>query len=288
MCASSIYTDMRASELAEPTLPRPYRVVRKRRETADTCTLVLEPTDGPAPSFRAGQFNMLWMFGAGDVPISISGDPTRNGHLVHTIRAVGAATRALCAARRGDVVGVRGPYGSDWGLADAGGRDVVLVAGGIGLAPLRPALCELLADRRRYGRVVLLVGSRSPDGLLYRRELERWRGRLDLDVEVTVDFADQGWRGHVGVVTDLIPRATFEPSRAVALVCGPELMMHFTVRSLLERGVAPADIKVSMERNMKCAVGHCGHCQWGPTFVCRDGPVFTYERVSRLMGIRGV
>jgi NAD(P)H-flavin reductase len=258
-----------------------------RRELHDTWTLELDPADGsPVAPFSAGQFNMLYLFGIGEIPISVSGHPLRSGPLVHTIRAVGPVSRALCSLRRGGAVGVRGPFGSAWPLADSEGRDVILVAGGIGLAPIRPAVYHLLSRRKRYGRIILLAGARSPQGLLYARELERWRGRFDMVVLVTVDSASGDWHGDVGVVTTLIPRAPLDPARAVALVCGPEVMMRFATSALLGSGVAAENIYLSMERNMKCAVGVCGHCQFGPTFVCKDGPVFRYTHIEPFLRIR--
>lgn len=270
-----------------PFLPAFFRVERVRRETPDTFTLTLRPPqDGASFRFVPGQFNMLWRFGVGEVPISISGDPARPQSLVHTLRAVGAVTRSLAALKPGETVGVRGPFGSGWPADAARGKDVVVVAGGIGLAPLRPLIYLLLARRQEYGRVVLLYGARTPADLLYRRELEQWRGRFDVDVLVTVDRADAGWRGHVGVVTALFARCFFDPDECVAMVCGPEVMMRFTVAQLQARGVGDDRIYLSMERNMKCAVGFCGHCQFGPTFVCRDGPVFRYDRIRAFFGKR--
>jgi NAD(P)H-flavin reductase len=279
-----------AREPAEPgaMVPVPYRVNRARRETHDTVTLDLEPLDGDRPGFRPGQFNMLYAFGKGEVPISISGDPTRPGPLVHTVRAVGHATRTICAARKGEVLGVRGPFGSAWPIERATGRDLVIVAGGIGLAPLRPALYEVLSRRGTYHRVSLFYGTRSPADILFRRELQAWRGRFDLDVEVTVDHAAGEAFENVGVVTRVLRRAAFEPGETTALVCGPEVMMRFAVSDLLERGVAEQDVWVSMERNMQCAIGLCGHCQFGPEFVCKDGPVFRYADVERLFRVREV
>jgi NAD(P)H-flavin reductase len=267
-------------------VPEPFRVVRRRRETADTWTLELEPVAGDGLAPAPGQFTMLYVFGIGEVPISASGDPARSESLQHTVRVVGAVTKAICAARRGDVIGVRGPFGTAWPLDEAVGADVVIVAGGIGLAPLRPALYHVLAHRAEYGKVALLYGGRTPEDLLYRRELERWRGRLDVDVDVTVDAATGAWRGKVGVVTKLIPRAVFDQQSAVAFVCGPGIMMQFTAQALLERGVRPECIYVSMERNMRCGVGHCGHCQYGPTLICRDGPVYRYDVLAPLLGVR--
>ncbi len=273
----------------DPMIPRPYRVVRRVRETRDTFTLVLEPEHpGEGHPFAPGQFNMLYVFGVGEVPISISGDPGDPHRLVHTTRAVGPVTTAITRLRPGDVLGVRGPYGSHWPLEHAVGKDIVIVAGGIGLAPLRPTIYQILAQREKFGRVVVLYGARTPADLLYRRELRAWRARLDVDVLVTVDRATEDWHGHVGVVTALIPYAAFDVHDAVAFVCGPEIMMRYTVAALQQRGMPDEAIYISMERNMKCAVGFCGHCQYGPFFICKDGPVFSYDRVRWLFQRREV
>ena len=262
-------------------LPRSYVVQKVRRETADTFTLALAPEQrGAGFNFAPGQFNMLYALGVGEVTISISGDPGRGDNLVHTVRAVGNVTRAICRAQPGEMLGVRGPFGTSWPVAAAQGSDLVLIAGGLGLAPLRPAIYYLLAQRAAYGNLELIYGARTPKDLLYRRELERWRGRFDLRVHVTVDAADSGWRGNVGVVTNIIGRARFDPAHTVALICGPGVMMRFCVLELLNHGVQAENIYLSMERNMKCGLGLCGHCQLGPFFICRDGPVFPYDRLK--------
>ncbi|MCS6816464.1 MAG: FAD/NAD(P)-binding protein, partial [Blastocatellia bacterium] len=207
--------------MPNPMEPRPYRIRRVHRETADTFTLELTPVNGTAAfSFAPGQFNMLYVFGVGEIPISISGDPAKLETLVHTTRVVGTVTKAMRRLKRGDTLGVRGPFGSSWPVEEAEGNDVVIVAGGIGLAPLRPALYHILSRREKYGKVVLLYGARTPEDLLYRNELSQWRAQFDLEVYVTVDRATGGWRGNVGVVTTLIPRAPFDPLNAIAMVCG--------------------------------------------------------------------
>jgi NAD(P)H-flavin reductase len=178
------------------------------------------------------------------------------------------------------MLGVRGPFGTSWPVAAAQGRDLVLIAGGLGLAPIRPAIYYLLAQRAAYGNIELIYGARTPKDLLYRRELERWRGRFDFRVHVTVDAADSGWRGNVGVVTNIIGRTRFDPAHTVALICGPGVMMRFCVLELLNHGVKAENIYISMERNMKCGLGLCGHCQLGPFFICQDGPVFAYDRLK--------
>jgi NAD(P)H-flavin reductase len=270
----------------DPMLPALYRVQRRRKDTADTFTLELEPQHERATSFAPGQFNMLYVFGVGEVPISISGDPTRPQPLVHTTRAVGPVTRAICALKRGDSLGVRGPFGSHWPVECCTGKDVILIAGGIGLAPLRPVIYQLLAQREQYGNIVILYGTRTPADILYQRQLTQWRARFDVTVDITVDHASDAWRGHVGVVTKLILNASFDPLETIAMVCGPEVMMRFTIMELMNRGLAMDHMFVSMERNMKCAIGLCGHCQFGPSFICKDGPVMRYDRIVSWFGIR--
>lgn len=258
---------------AGPFVPAPYRVAERRRLTEDVVTLGLDPLDGPRPSFLPGQFDMVTAFGVGEVAVSISSDPASSELLEHTVRDVGPVTHALCEAPVGSVLGVRGPFGTDWGVASLARTDVVVVAGGIGLAPLRGAVCELVRAATAGGRhLAVVVGARRPDQVVFAEDLEAWR-TAGADVQVTVDVAAPGWPGHVGLVTTLVPEVQFDLTGAAALVCGPEVMMRFTVRALVDRGMAPGDIKVSLERNMQCGVGLCGHCQLGPFLLCRDGPV---------------
>ncbi|MEZ5286736.1 MAG: FAD/NAD(P)-binding protein [Vicinamibacterales bacterium] len=261
-------------------VPHPLRIAQVRRETVDTFTIALDVAGWPGGyTFAPGQFNMLYAFGMGESAISVSGDPGQPGRLVHTIRAVGTVTRALQRLRRGAAVGVRGPYGTAWPLADAEGGDLLLMAGGLGLAPLRPVVYHVLRHRARFGAVALLVGARTPEALPFRRELARWARHGDIQVRVTVDRAGADWRGAVGVVPALARDVRVSPGRARAFLCGPEVMLRFAERELSALGFDHARIFVSLERNMTCAIGHCGHCQLGPSFVCRDGPVFPYDRV---------
>ncbi len=275
------------ADLANPMAPRPARALARRQETADTVTLHVRPLGEPLVS-APGQITMLSVFGIGEVPISISGDPDDNSEFVVTIRDVGAVTHALTGLASGDLLGARGPYGRGWPLDAAEGGDVVIVAGGIGMAPLRPALYHVLNRRDRFGGLWLAYGARSPADIVFRDQLHEWRGRFDMEVDVTVDRADPAWLGPVGVVTKLIPRQAFDPARTTAFVCGPEIMMTFTARALVDAGVPPERVFLTMERNMKCSIGFCGHCQFGRFFVCRDGPVFPYADVVDLMRIREV
>lgn len=272
----------------DPMVPQPYRVGSVRFEADDVATLELAPVSGTLPRFLPGQFNMLYLFGVGEIPIGHSGDPADRRRITHTVHAVGAVSTAMAKLERGAVIGVRGPFGVAWPVEEAEGSDVVFVAGGLGLSPLRPAIFQVLAHRERYGRVVLLYGARSPSGILYRHDLEDWRRRLDVEIEVTVDHSGSDWRGNVGVVPALIPRAKFDPDKTIAMTCGPEVMMRFTVKALAAAGVPLERTYVSMERNMKCAIGLCGHCQFGPTFVCKDGPVIRFDRIAEIFTRREI
>ncbi len=259
--------------------PRPFRVAERVQDTADTWTLTLEPTSGAAPFIAPGQFMMVDAFGIGEVPISVSAPP-----VVLTVRAVGAVSKAICASQPGKVLGLRGPFGNSWPVEDAQGGDVLVVAGGIGLAPLRPVVLRLLAQRGAYRNVSLCYGARTPGDLLYVDESETWKRRID--TYVTVDAVDSAWSGSVGVVTKLLAQASFRPAETTAFVCGPEIMMHFAIRELLERGMPEHRILVSMERHMDCGIGLCGHCQLGPTLICRDGPVYSYAQVAPWLEVR--
>ncbi|MDP2653740.1 MAG: FAD/NAD(P)-binding protein [Candidatus Omnitrophota bacterium] len=266
--------------LSDPMAPAIFQVDEIHPENNDTFTIELRSReDGNRPfPFMPGQFNMIYIYGVGEVPISISGDPINNQTLKHTTRVVGTVTKAIGSLQKGDTIGIRGPYGTWWPMDAARGKDVVLVVGGIGLAPIRPAVYYLLKNREAFRQIVLLYGTRDPSDILFKNELKEW-GRQGLQVFITVDRANKDWRGNVGVVTTLIPRAPFDPLGAVAFVCGPEVMMYFSINSLQQRGMRDEDIFLSMERNMKCGVGLCGHCQFGPHFLCKDGPVFNFTDV---------
>jgi NAD(P)H-flavin reductase len=272
-----------SATVTDSMVSRQLPVRRRVRETHDTYSLEIDaPDENGGFRFVPGQFNMLYAYGVGEIPISISGDPAVCGRLTHTIRAVGTVSKALAELKPGMQIGVRGPYGEGWPVERLAGKDVLIVAGGIGLAPLRPAIHYLLARRQDYGKIIILYGARGPEEILYRKDLERWRSHLDLEVLVTVDKASARWKGNVGVVTTLINRVQFDPLHCAALVCGPEIMMRFVFMGLIERQLDERSIFISMERNMKCGIGLCGHCQLGPVFVCKDGPVFCYERIKKV------
>ncbi len=274
----------------EPMEPLPYIVTRTHRETYDTVTLVLEPERAALTRWEPGQFTMVYAFGIGEIPISVSGDPVSPGRLVHTVRDVGAVSHAVATARVGDVLGVRGPFGRGW-LADGGpDGDVVLVAGGLGLAPLRPLIYGLTAHRRRFGRVTLVIGARSPADLLYTREYEAWRA-CGVDVRLTVDRpgldgAAVPWAGPVGLVTTPLSAVPIEGEWTTAFLCGPEPMMRVAAEALTARAVPAKRIVLSLERSMKCGIGVCGHCQLGPDLICRDGPCVSYDHAGPLLDVK--
>ncbi len=273
----------------DPMIPHPYRIERVIKETHDTFTFELKSNKKKGTfSFAPGQFNMLYIAGIGEVPISISGNPAKNGSLIHTTRAVGTVTKEMAKLKRNDVIGIRGPFGTNWPVKEAEGNDVLLVAGGIGLAPLRPVIYHILSKREYFGKIILLYGTRTPQDILFRKELEKLKSRLDIDIYVTVDRATRAWNGNVGVVTRLIPRAPFDPINTIAMICGPEIMMRYTITEISRRGIALENIYVSMERNMKCGIGLCGHCQYGTEFICKDGPVFRYDQIQNIFGKREI
>jgi NAD(P)H-flavin reductase len=262
-----------------PMAPVPYRVRSRVVESPDSATLSLVPVREALRSPEPGEFMMLYAFGVGEAAISISGDPTvTDGSITHTIRAVGAVSRALHDAQPGNVVGVRGPFGTTWGLAEAAGRDLVMVAGGVGLCPLRPAVLGALAERSRYGKVTLIVGARSRADFVFAAQLEKWAEEPQIELHVTVDVPVQGWRGEVGLVTEPLRRLMLDPDRTTAFLCGPEPMLRFGAEVLAAKGVAAHD--------MQCGIGWCGHCQLGPLLLCRDGPVVGYDVAGPLLQVK--
>ena len=272
----------------DPMLPSRYRVADRHVETHDSVSLRLTPIDEGLAPFRPGQFAMLYRHGTGEVAISISGDPVNaDGSLVHTIRDVGAVSHALHDAAPGDILGVRGPFGSDWDLESAAGHDLIIIGGGVGLAPLRPVILSALARREHFGTITVIVGARGPQEFLFRTQLSSWADRVDLSLHMTIDQPASGWYGLVGFVTEPLAHVRIaRPGQTIAFLCGPEPMMRFCANALRGKSLKPAQIRLSLERNMKCGVGLCGHCQLGPLLVCRDGPVVDYATAAPLLAIR--
>ena len=264
-------------------LPLPARVVWRREEAPGVVTFAL-PAEATTPRARPGQFDMLYAYAVGEIPVSVSGVPDGDGLLLHTVRNVGATSRAVCGLREGDAVGVRGPVGAGWDVEAHEGHDVVVVAGGIGLAPLRPVIVHVLRNRERYGRLRVVIGARTPGEHIFRDDVAAWR-RQGVEVHRTVDRAGAGWDEAVGLVTQPLRRMWLDAPRTVAMICGPEVMMRAAARMLLDTGVAPQRVRISLERNMHCGVGLCGHCQLGPLFVCTDGPVIGWDRAEPLLRV---
>ncbi len=273
------------SSAANPWFPEPWLIRHVRRDTADVFSWEIAPQNGAAaPAFLPGQFNMIYCFGHGDVAISICGEGP-DGSVLHTLRAVSSVTQQLHALEAGAIVGVRGPFGKSWPVDALRGNDMIVVAGGLGIAPLRPLVEWILAHRSDYGHIDIVYGARSPEQLIYADAIARWKNAPDINVHVTVDHADANWHGHAGPVTHLLPILKIDPVRTRAVICGPEVMMRFTAIGLQQKGLSADTIWLSMERNMQCAVGYCGHCFYGPHFVCRDGPVFRFDRLHGRLAI---
>jgi NAD(P)H-flavin reductase len=267
--------------------PTPYRVHSRVDENRDSATLRLRPVRESLPAPQPGEFMMLYAFGIGEIAVSVSGLPTADEEAVtHTIRSVGAVSEALCHAQPGTVIGMRGPFGTSWDMAGAVNRDVVILAGGVGLAPLRPVVLRALADRDSYDRVTLIAGARSRGDFLYGEELRMWASDRSIEVHLTLDVPVQGWPGEVGFVTDSLRRVPLRPEHTTAFLCGPESMMRDCAEELLRKGMAHRHIQISLERNMQCGTGWCGHCQLGPLLLCRDGPVVGYDVAEPLLRVK--
>ncbi|HKJ08996.1 MAG TPA: FAD/NAD(P)-binding protein [Gammaproteobacteria bacterium] len=276
--------------MSSPYLPHRAEIVERIEEASDVFTLRLRLTDNDTRRsyrFAPGQFNMLYLYGVGEVPISIVSDPRDDSLLDHTVRALGHVTRGLSALQVGDTVGVRGPYGRGWPLQAAEGRDVLVVTGGLGCAPVVAAIRYILRRRDRYGRLTILQGVKHSKDLLWREQYEAWARHPDTEVLLAADEGGPAWPWHVGLITELFDKIDIRPGRTLSMMCGPEPMMVAAIRELRALGLGDGDIYASMERNMQCAVGHCGHCQIGGSFVCRNGPVFPYTELAELLGRRG-
>jgi NAD(P)H-flavin reductase len=275
---------------ARALVPEPAEIVEKRSFGPQIHVFRLrlcDPAARPRFDFLQGQFNMVYVPGVGEVAISISSDPD-DVDLEHTIRIVGRTTRVIETLCVGDILGIRGPYGSAWPLHEARWKDVLVVTGGLGCAPVTGAIEYMFRRRANYGRIMVLHGVKKPTDLVHQDRFEAWRRQPDTQVLLTSDQPDRSWRNHLGVVTELFSEVEIDPGRTIVFMCGPEVMMRYGVRILGDRGVSMDRVFVSLERNMKCAIGLCGHCQFGPEFVCKDGPIFPFSRIERFFGVRGL
>lgn len=281
---------MHAVTTSNPYLPMEAEVVDRLRESDTIFTLRLRLTEPQAQRryrFEPGQFNMVYLYGVGEVAISIVSDPEYEDLLDHTIRIIGRVTRGLARLKRGDRLGIRGPFGRGWPLDAARGRDVTIVTGGLGCAPVVSVINYILKRRAQFGRLTIIQGVKHSADLIWRQRYVEWSELPDVQVLLAADQGSVHWPWHVGLVTELLDKVPAEPGRTVFMLCGPEIMMRNAARILVERGHAESDMHLSLERNMQCAVGHCGHCQFGAPFVCREGPVFSYAEVKHLLGVRG-
>jgi len=266
----------------DPMTPLWAEIVDIKSEAPGIATYWLKFKDTAAResySFAPGQFNILSVPGYGEAAISISSDVSDPEKIGHTIRFVGNVTHAVARSKIGDTIGIRGPFGSAWPIEACQGKEIYIAAGGIGLPPMRPVIYHIMKNRADYGQVVVLYGARTPQDLQFTEEYDAWRD-AGIEVMITVDRADERWEGAVGVVPLMFYRLRMDPHKSVAFTCGPEIMMRFVVYEALARRLPEENIFVSFERNMKCGFGSCGHCQLGPYFVCKDGPVFSYQQLK--------
>ncbi len=273
-----------------PYLPWEAEVVERVQESDSIFTLRLRLTDPEARNqyrFVPGQFNMVYLYGVGEVAISIVSDPESEALLDHTIRAVGRVTHGLARLQAGERIGIRGPFGRGWPMPLAEGRDVFIVTGGLGCAPVVAVINYVLARRARFGRICIVQGVKHAEDMIWRERYAEWSAHPDVQVLLAAEHGGVLWPWHVGLVTELFDQTIVEPSRTIVMMCGPEGMMRAAAKGLMQRGIAPAEIYLSMERNMQCGVGHCGHCQFGGSFICRNGPVYRYSEVQALLGVKG-
>ena len=275
--------------LSDVYLPHSAKIIARRQESPTIFTLQTEFIEDPQPSyfFQPGQFNMLYLYGVGEVAISIASDPDVHTYLSHTIRAVGRVTKALHKLKEGDEIGIRGPYGKGWPIQEAQGKDVIIVTGGLGCAPTVSVINYILARRELYGALTILQGVKHSDDLIFQKQYALWRQAPNTQVHIAADCAGPKWPWAIGYVTDMIQSLTLEPDKTITMMCGPEMMMHAAIGALIKKELPEEAIYLSMERNMACGVGHCGHCQYGGFFVCKDGPVFAYPQIKALFSEKG-
>jgi len=274
----------------DPHLPHVAVIDRRTQEAPTIFTLRLqyeETSMQEAFEFKPGQFNMVTLFGVGEIPISIVNDPLDSHFFDHTIRVVGRVSEGMSKLQPGDRVGIRGPFGRGWPLERIKGKDVLLITGGLGCAPLVSVIRYLLRRREEYGHIHILQGVKHANDLIWRDQYNEWSRLRDVRILLAADTVTKGWSGQQGMVTELIDHLSLRPQRTVVLLCGPELMMLAAIANLREKGIQDGSIWFSMERNMQCGIGQCGHCQIGPKFVCQDGPVFCYSELADFFGARG-
>lgn len=276
--------------MSDACLPREAEIVERIQESPTLFTLRLRFTDPAVQQqyrFEPGQFNMLYLHGVGEVPISIVSDPRDEQLLDHTIRSVGRVTQGLSNLKQGDRIGIRGPFGRGWPLSLAEQKDVVIVTGGLGCAPVVSVINYIMRRRERFGKVNIVQGVKHSSDLIWQARYDTWRQAPATKVLLAADAGEPLWPWHIGPVTGLFDQLEYDRQHVIVMMCGPEGMMRVVTREMLDAGVAEQDLWLSMERNMQCAVGHCGHCQYGDKFICKDGPVFGYAQIKSLFGKKG-
>ena len=274
-----------------PFFVHPATIVERKQDATDIVSFRLRLNDSKIRKrfeFQAGQFNMLYVFGVGEIAISIVSDPDEPELLDHTIRVVGRTSQVMGRMNVGDVLGIRGPFGRGWPMEEAKGKDVLVVTGGLGCAPVVGAIEYMFRRRDQYGTIKILHGVKAPHDLLYRERFDAWRSHPDTEVYLTSDQPGKTWHYHIGVVTELFDELQLDPHRTLVMMCGPEIMMRVAVNILTHRGLRPDQMFVSLERHMECGIGLCGHCQMGPFFLCKDGPVMRLNKILPFLGKVGV
>ena len=281
---------LRGIRVTNPYMPFEAEVVERIQESPTIFTLRLRFIDAEQQKhyhFEPGQFNMVYLYGVGEVAISIVSDPEDEQLYDHTIRVVGRVTRGLAQVQQGQRVGIRGPFGRGWPLQQAEGHDVLIVTGGLGCAPVVSVINYIISRRDRFGRLTIMQGVKHSDDLLWRQRYELWSQMSDTHVVIAADQGGRQWPWHIGPVIGMFDELNLQPGRTIVMMCGPEGMMHAAIKRLHEMGVPEDMLFISMERNMHCAVGHCGHCQYGGHFVCKDGPVFSFNEIKAIFGKSG-
>jgi sulfhydrogenase subunit gamma (sulfur reductase) len=274
----------------DPHTPHVAVIDQRTQEAPNIFSLRLQYEDTDvqeAFAFDPGQFNMVTLFGVGEIPISIVNDPIDSHFFDHTIRVVGRVSEGMSKLQPGDRVGIRGPFGRGWPLERIKGKDVLLITGGLGCAPLVSVIRYLLRRREDYGHIHILQGVKHANDLIWRDQYEAWATMRDVNILLAADVVSKGWTGQQGMVTELIDQLSLRPQRTIVMLCGPELMMLAAIANLREKSIQDGNIWFSMERNMQCGIGQCGHCQIGPKYVCQDGPVFCYLELADFMGAKG-
>lgn len=274
----------------DPYLPIEAEIIECSHETSSIFTLHLSFIERHRHhlfAFHPGQFNMVYLYGVGEVAISIVSDPDEKHVISHTIRAIGRVTKALQKLKPGDRVGIRGPYGRGWPLHKVHGKDIVIVTGGLGCAPTVSIINYILARRSHFGNLKILQGVKHSDDFIFRKQYEIWQQAPYTEIHIAADQAGPKWPWSIGYVTDMIDILDLKPENTIAMMCGPEMMMHTAIHALNQKGISENDIYLSMERNMECGIGQCGHCQYGGLFVCKDGPIFAYPEIKALFNVAG-